>query len=83
MTFSKIKDGYAITYSKGVYRKQDLYVWEEGLYIKYGTGFVRVYRNNQTSKDTLSIKHMNIPEDQGVIEYVEYGKASYVPNEDA
>jgi hypothetical protein len=48
-----------LTQSKGIYRELPVYVMEQELFVKVGSGYVRILRNNRTSSSMDWIRFNN------------------------
>lgn len=56
--FKKLEGDEAVVASGGVYKPCELYSWENGLYIKLGSGYVRLKADGTTSKDGVALKYL-------------------------
>ena len=52
--FKQVKEAYVITCSRGgIYRELDIFKYNNELYAKAGTGFIKLNEGSRTSSDTI------------------------------
>jgi hypothetical protein len=73
--FTAIPEAQGIIYSNGVYRQTALYTRGQGVYAKYGSGYVRLSQGGATSHpkirwSDLDTPHGHISETGGRVAYL-------------
>ena len=61
--FKKLEGDTAMLRQGGVYRPCELYSWNGGLFAKMGSGYIRLRQDGTTTKDGVSLEHMEIEGD--------------------
>ena len=62
-TFEPVTNSHAMIQSKGLYNLHPIYTYDSLLYVKIGTGYVRLRPDNRTSKDNVFWNEINLPSD--------------------
>jgi len=59
-TFEPVTNSHAMIQSKGLYNLHPVYTYDSLLYVKIGTGYVRLRPDNRTSKDNVFWNELNL-----------------------
>jgi len=62
-TFLSLDGATALVQTKGVYNLYQIYTYDSLLYVKIGTGYVRLRPDHKTSKDNVFWNEINLPSD--------------------
>lgn len=63
MRFHELSEYTVILRSKGVYKQAKVYVYKDGYYAGYGSGFIRLHRNGTSIPNVAIVAH-DIPDDK-------------------
>ena len=58
--FIKIEESFATTYEAGVYRQAEIYQQDKAIYLKKGSGFLKIYDDGHTSNGKVICNRINI-----------------------